>query len=212
MDRFRNKKLTNLIFVLIVCVCHLTHSYIIFRDVGLYDWNFQNTLPVANVSPFILCLTPLIFLFPKKIRKYFFLLVSLLGVGMILSPTIGCVHETVINYKFHPHFLLDYTAHTALFLWGVYLNRSEQIEIDIKSGLLSASIIFGVAMIMMILNVIFDKAYFGLSLNGKHSIYNQKIVDNSYLSALIYLSGLSLVLAAGYGLHKTIDRKMKKIR
>ena len=57
--------------------------------------------------------------------------------------------------------------------------------------------IIGAAFFMMILNVIFDTAFFGLSLNGKHNIYNFVLTDNSYLSAALYFLGLLCVLGLG---------------
>ena len=55
---------------------------------------------------------------------------------------------------------------------------------------------------MMILNVVFDTAFFGLSLNGKHNIYNNVLVLNSYLSAFLYFFGLCGVLLMGFGFSK----------
>ena len=149
---------------------------------------------------------PFIYIMPSKIKKYLYLLVSLLGVGMFLSPTINCIYLTITSFRFHPHFLLDYTAHFALFLWGVYLIRSRQIELNIKDCLISGSIMVGVAICMMIINVIFDTSFFGLSLNGKHNIYNEVIVSNSFLSAFLYLCGLIVVLLSGYLLHRVLNK------
>ena len=143
-------------------------------------------MPYANVSPFMFTVSPLFLLLPKNVRKYCLNLISLLSIGMILSPLVSIVHNIVINYKFHASFLLDYVPHILLSIWGIYIIQSGQVELKIKSSIISGSIIMGVAVIMLILNVILDKSFFGLSLNGKHSIYNQKIVSNSYLSAALY--------------------------
>ena len=82
-------------------------------------------------------------------------------------------------------------------LWGIYIVISDQTVKKVKDYIISGSIIVGVAVVMMILNVIFDTSFFGLSLNGKHNIYNVVLVDNSYLSAFIYFAGLVVVLVAG---------------
>ena len=83
--------------------------------------------------------------------------------------------------------------------WGkTYPSILILMELKVKQSLISGSLIVGVAVIMMILSVIFDTAFFGLSLNGKHNIYNMQIVSNSYLSALIYFSGLVFALCLGY--------------
>ena len=59
---------------------------------------------------------------------------------------------------------------------------------------------------MLLLNVAFDTAFFGLSLNGKHNIYNMVLVSNSYLSACIYFLGVGVVLLLGVALCKIVER------
>ena len=63
---------------------------------------------------------------------------------------------------------------------------------------------------MIILNLIFDTSFFGLSLRGKHSIYNMVLVSNSFLSAFIYFTGLAIVLAISFVLQKILLRVLKK--
>ena len=207
MKYMKNVKITNAIFVLCAVIPYLALVITVYNDVGFYDWNFQNTLPVANVSPFMFVCSPLAIILPKKIKKYFLLLVSLLSVGMFLSSILGCIYNAIINYKFHIHFTYDYVAHISLSLLGVYAIRTKQVELTIRNALISSALIIAVATIMLTLNVIFDTAFFGLSLNGKHSVYNVVLVSNSYLSALIYYIGLSIVLISGYFYCKLLTKK-----
>ena len=93
---------------------------------------------------------------------------------------------------------MDYTAHILLSLFGIYLVRSEQVDLTPVAALISGSVIFGSALLMLILNLIFDTSFFGLSLSGKHNIYNVVLTDNSYISVSLYFIGLSGVLALGY--------------
>lgn len=206
MKHMKNTKRWNLVFTATVFVPYVVHGIIVYLSVGFYDWNFQNLLPTANVSPFMFCLTLLILLLPKRARGHFHLLISLLTVGMFFSSVLGCVYNTVIHYKFHIHFVLDYLSHFALSLFGVYLVRSGQAKPACRASLHSSAIIFGVAFFMMGLNLIFDTAFFGLSLAGKHNIYNNVLVESSYLSAGIYLSALAVVLALGYGYSRICAR------
>jgi hypothetical protein len=157
-------------------------------------------------------LTPIFLLLPKSIRKHTYLLISLLSVGMFFSSIFGCIYNAAIHYKFHFHFVLDYVAHFALSLFGVYLIRSGQVQLNKKNALISACIIFGAAVLMIVLNVIFDTAFFGLSLNGKHNIYNNVLVENSYLSALLYLMGLAVVLVLGYCYSAWVKSKLSAIK
>ena len=207
MKRMRQTKLFNLIFVAAVYIMYLWLCVVVFLDVGFYDWNFQNTLPCANVSPFMFFLMPLALLLPPKFKKRFCLLISLLSVGMLLSAVLGCVSNAVIRYKFHPHFLLDYGAHFVLSAFGVYLVKSGQVELKFRECLISGGLIFGAAACMLLLNGIFGTNFFGLSLTGDHNIYNRVLVESGYLSALIYFCGLSLVLLLGAGYCSLFKRK-----
>ena len=75
------------------------------------------------------------------------------------------------------------------------------------NALFSGLIIVFVATVMLILNLILDTAFFGLSLRGKHNIYNNVLVDDSYLSALLYYIGLCGVLTLGYGFNRILNRR-----
>ena len=209
MKKFTNTKLTNAIFCITIFVLYATFVFVVGLKAGIQDWNFLNTLPVANVSPFMFASMPLYFILPKKVKKYYLTLIALLFVGMFLSVCFSCIYFQSISYKFHFHFLLDYVAHFSLSLWGVYLVKSKQVSLKIKESLIGGSTIVASAVIMMILNVIFDTAFFGLSLNGKHNIYNQVLVSSSYISALIYFSGLIFVLLIGYFTQKLINHSKK---
>ena len=209
MKYMKRVQLTNAIFVSLVFVPYLALLLTIYLDVGLFDWNFTNALPTANVSPFMFCCAPLVLILPKKVKKHFLLLISLLSVGMFLSSVFGCIYNAIIDYKFHIHFTYDYVAHFSLSLFGVYLIKSKQVELNTKNVGISYLLIVGVATLMLVLNLIFDTAFFGLSLNGKHNIYNQVLVDNSYLSALLYYLGLTFVVGCGYLYSKIILKTCK---
>ena len=206
LKRLKNTTLWNRIFSAVIFLCYLYVVIRVYHSVGFYDWNFQNTLPTANVSPFMFTLVGFILLIPTRIRKHLYLLISLLSVGMLLSSVFGCIYNASINYKFHLHFLSDYFAHIALSLWGVYLVKSRQVELTKKNVIASSGIMIGVAFTMLTLNVIFDTAFFGLSLNGKHNIYNNVLTKSSYLSALLYFFGLICVLGMGYGYSYLLSR------
>ncbi|HHX81255.1 MAG TPA: hypothetical protein GX692_09375 [Acholeplasmataceae bacterium] len=210
MKKFTKKELTNFIFIAITFICYIALVVKVFFDVGFNDWNFQNTLPTANVSPFMFFTLPLYYVLPKKIKKYYLLLISLLSLGMFFSVILACIQRISINYRFIPHFLLDYVSHLTLSLWGVYLVKSKQIQFEKKDCLLGGSVIIGVSLIMLIVNTIFDTAFFGLTFNDNYNIYNIVLVNNPYLSALIYVVGLSVTLLLGYFFQKIINRKLSK--
>ena len=64
-----NKKI-NIIFPIIIFMCYMHSVYSIYKSVGINDWNFQNTLPTANVSPFTFTIIFVNLFLPQKISKY----------------------------------------------------------------------------------------------------------------------------------------------
>ena len=198
MKYFTNSFVTTLILSVICFACYAATVWIVYSDVGLYDWNFRNTLPTANVSPFMFCTLPLFSVLPKRIKKYWSALIALLSFGMFVAFVLACAFRAIIHYKFHAHFLLDYVSHLALSLLGVYLVRSKQVELGKTECLIGSGSIVFVAFTMLILNVVLGTAFFGLSLKGDYNIYNMVIVSNAYLSAALYFIGLVAVLTAGY--------------
>ena len=208
MKYMKNEWLWNGVFVFFTCLCYGYLVAYFYFDVGVKDWNFLNTLPVANVSPFMFFFSPFILFSPKKIRGYLFALVSLLSVGMALSFIVGCVANAAVHYKIHFHFIADCMAHILLSLWGIYLIKTKQTSISKKNCLIASAVIFGVALTMVGFNLVFDTAFFGLSLKGKHNIYNNVLVENSYLSAFVYFLGLGAVLFLGFALQKILLVKL----
>lgn len=211
MKYMKNTKLWSFVFCSAIFLLYISLVIKIYKDVGPYDWNFRNTLPVANVSPFMFGIIPILLILPRKIKNHLLLLISLLTFGMFFSVVMGCVFNAIRNYKFHLHFMLDYFAHILLSLFGIYLIRSRRVEFNFKNCVISSSVILAVAVTMMGLNVIFDTSFFGLSLNGKHNIYNNVLVSNSYLSALLYFTGLIVVLALGGIISKIFNKESLKI-
>ena len=209
LKKLKNTFLWNIIFISVIFLFYVSVVVTALIRNGPNDWNFQNTLLTANISPFVFTICPIYLFLPMKIRKYFGALISLLTVGMILSPSIGCIYFFSISYKYHFFFSLDYITHFIFALFGIYLIQSKQVELNIKNSLIGGSLIIGVCLIMLIINLMADTAFFGLSLRGKHNIYNQVITDNSYLSALIYFSGLLIVLCVGFLFQKLLQKFIK---
>lgn len=204
-----HRLLVNLLLAVIVVASYLYIVRYMYYDVGLDDWNFKNTLPTANVSPFMFCLTPIILVMPKAIRQYFMTLVALLSFGMLVAGLGGALSYMSRHYVFHWHITFDCAAHVFISLWGIYLVNSGQVELTPKKALCGGAIIVGVAMVMLILNSIFKTAFFGLSLYGEHNIYNNKIFESGFISAFAYFTGLCFVLLAGYFYQKILNIRKK---
>jgi hypothetical protein len=147
---------------------------------------------------------------PKAIRKYLLTLVALLSFGMAVAGLGGALGFMLRNYKFHWHTTMDCLAHILISLWGVYIVKSGQVELTPKKAIRSGAIIVSVAFIMFVLNLIYHKAFFGLSLYGEHNIYNVRLFENGVVSAIAYFLGLCLVLSTGYFYQKIINLRKER--
>jgi hypothetical protein len=197
-------------FVALVFLPYVYCSLSIMKSAGVDDWNFKNTLPVANVSPFTFFLCPLSLVLPKRIGKYFMTMISLLSVGMLVSGAFTCIFNYMRDYTFYLTFFLDVFEHVTLSLFGVYLVYSEEASLKKRDALIGGGIIVFAAVLMLIVNLIFRTSFFGLSLYGEHNIYNNVLCESGILSAAIYFAGLIGVLALGYLYHKALTKYLYK--
>ena len=69
------KAIVNLTLVMMIFASYFYIVRYMYYDVGVNDWNFKNTLPTANVSPFMFNITLVVWILPKAIRKYFMTLI-----------------------------------------------------------------------------------------------------------------------------------------
>ena len=201
-----NQKWLNVFFPILVFLPYLYGVIYMYIDVGVQDWNFLNTLPTANVSPFMYCLTLLTIVMPRKGKEYVYTLIALLSLGVFCAGMLSCVSNALRDYAFHWTIVLDAFAHVVLSLFGVYLVKSGQASIAIKHSVLSGLLIVGVAVVMLVLNLIFHTSFFGLNLYGNHNIYNMVLFANGYVSAVMYFVGLCAVLAIGYVYQKLLQQ------
>ena len=205
LQYIKNTRFFSIAFPFFIFAAYVVCVIKIGIEAGVKDWNFTNTLPTANVSPFMYCLTPFIFLFPKKIQRYLLTLTAMLALGVLCAGLLTCIFNIVRHYAFHWQIALDSLAHIALSLYGVFLVKSKQVEFDVKTYFISGAIIIAVADVMLILNLILHTSFFGLSLYGNHSIYNVVLCKNGYLSAGLYFGGLCLVLFLGVVYQKLLN-------
>ena len=67
----KNEKIANICFCASIFVLYITTVIIAYIKNGLYDWNFLNTLPTANVSPFMFFLLSFGVCFTKELETLF---------------------------------------------------------------------------------------------------------------------------------------------
>lgn len=209
--RIKNPERWNLPFCAVIFVLYAIDLIEIYKSVGFYDWNFTNSLPTANVSPFTFTCVGLSFLFPKKIRYRFLTLISMLSVGMFIAGVLECVNSVFEERAFNRVIATDSTIHLIISLYGVFLIAHKQVSVDTKNVLVSGIMLVCVALCMLILNVIFRTSFFGLSVYGEHNIYGVVFSKSGTWSALLYFTGLCAVLLLGSFCQKTVARKAERI-
>ena len=206
MHYMKNCRTVNTVFFLLTTLIYWVYVLMAYLQVGSKSIYFHGVLATANVSPFMFTVLPIIYFSRGKLKEHLYLLISLLSVGMFFSPIFNAISYAVSGVPFHVLPVLDYVGHLSLSLWGIYLVRSGQVTLNPKKALTSGLVIVGVADIMLVLNLIFDTAFFGLSLKGKHNIYGNVLTENSYLSAIIYFAGLAVILLLGYASARLIEK------
>ena len=204
------KEVVNVVFVVAIFVPYVYCVIAMYLDVGAHDWNFTNTLPTANVSPFTYCLAVISLFLPKKLQPYLFNLFALLSFGMVCAGSLSCISFALRRYAFHLTIAFDCLSHVLVSLWGVYLVKSGQAELSVKKSIQSGAIIVAVAIGMLLTNLAFDTAFFGLSLTGKHNIYNFVLCESGTWSAILYFIGLHVVLFVGYFYQRLLQGKRRK--
>ncbi len=206
----KKSKFVNSVFSMTIFLLYLFCLVSIYLDVGFYDWNFQNALPTGNMSPFMYTLVFISLVLPQNIKKYVFSLVGLLSFPMLCAGLISCIGYIIRDYTFHLTIFLDAFIHVLLSIFGVYLAKSKQIDFkNNKVLIISGGLILLVANIMIIVNLIFKTAFFGLSMYGDHYIYNLVLVESSIFNAIIYILGAVIVLFIGYFYQKILNKSDK---
>ena len=69
--KINQNKLLDILFPVSIFLIYLFYLTRIFLDVGFSDWNFQNALPTANVSPFMFSTVLIICILTSDIKKIF---------------------------------------------------------------------------------------------------------------------------------------------
>ncbi len=82
IDKLKKTKIVNIAFILVIYSLYLFVVIRMLTNVGVKDWNFQNTLPTANVSPFMFNIVFISLFLPKKVKKVIYTLVCLLSFGI----------------------------------------------------------------------------------------------------------------------------------
>lgn len=188
----------------------VTYLYIVLNrliECGPANWNFLNTLPTANVSPFMFAVTSICFIFPKSIRKYLFALISCLSFGMFMAGSLELIVQIARRYPFYFVYSVDALAHLTLSLYGIYLTEIEEVKLKSFTTLIGSLSIVATALVMLVINLFTGYAFFGLGFKGNHNIYNMVLTSSPILSCLIYFGGLMSVLAVGWGIQVLINRK-----
>lgn len=194
------------IFIILPYVAIIIYQY---KHCGPDDWNFKNTLPLANMSPLMFTLSLVALLPIKKIKNVIHPLYCLLYVGMVGSALASCIFFAVNASHCNFYVAMNSVSHVAIALYAIYLLVTKQVVFDKKTLIRSISVIYGIVVIVIVLNLIFKTDFFGLTFTEKYNIYGTQIIKNPYLSAVVYFVCLNIVIFSSYFLSKLIDKKAK---
>jgi len=196
------RKFCDIDFPALIFILYFIEIVLLLVDVKIEDWSYLTLLPLGNVGPFMFFTLPFYFLLPKKVRKYVLTLVALLSPAMLLYGIMRGVTLVVAGTKAYASYVLDIICHVVFAVYGVYLVRSEQVDIDIKRSLIAGAILFGVSILMLILNAIFRTSFFGLSVYGEHNLYNIIYIKSAVLSIFVFFIAFAALLTIGYFFQK----------
>lgn len=203
-------KLSNIIFSFIIFIPYIVLLYFAYKMSKQYNINaFVYSLPISNISPLMFTLTIVALIDIKILKKSIYNLYAYLIIGMGLAALLSDIGSLVQGIPYNIYRTMDSISHVSMSLFGIYLVLSNQIEINKKSFIKAVITIYSIVLTIIIINLIFDTSFFGLSLRGKHNIYQLVLTSNSFISLLIYITGLFGVLIVSYFIQKLIIKKIK---
>jgi len=199
------RKFSDVDFPFLIFVLYFIELVLLIVDLGFENLSFLNALPTGNVGPLMFFTLPFAFLLPKKARKYYHTIVALLSPVMLIFGVFCSISFIVMAKAFYATNLLDILCHAIFSVYGIYLVRSKQVDFEVKRNLVAGGCLLGVPLLMLILNAIFQTAFFGLSVYGDHNIYNIIFPKSAAVSIVLYFVMLAVALVAGYFYQKAMD-------
>ena len=196
------RKISDIDFPSLIFILYFIEIVLLLVDVGFKDWSYLTLLPLGNVGPFMFFTLPFYFLLPKKARKFALTIVALLSPAMLVYGIMRGVALVVAGTKAYASYVLDILCHVVFAVYGIYLVRSEQVDLDVKRSLISGGILLGVSVLMLILNAIFKTSFFGLSVYGNHNLSNIIFLKSAVLSIFVYFIALAALMTVGYFFQK----------
>ena len=192
-----NPKIVNMIFIIINVILFIIYYLNEFKRQG--DRFISKTFD--QISPFTFTTLPLSYLFNKKVRDAQFSCVALLSVGMFVAMLItpqqafwaaNRAESTLL-------FITDTLLHLNCSLFGVYLVASGQVKLNAKCFRNASIYIYSVILFVVLMNTAFHLNYFGMGPYSKYAIYMFKFFNTYWMTLLVYVLGVSVVLAIGFG-------------
>ena len=204
-----NKKIGNLIFIVLDVLFFLGWTYASYQRGGLKD----GYLTLDNISPFIMTLIPLTPLLSEKVKKYCYSAIAFLWMGMFIALSISPEHSYIFSFTHEASFLYatEAACHLIASLFGIYLIISEQVKCDFDHLVKAAVCLYSVIGLGVILNFLFHKRHFQMSPHGNYSIYMIDIFGSFTATFTAYLFGVLLVLIIGMQSGFIFNKMVSKI-
>ena len=203
-----NKKIGNIIFIVIDVVFFLGWNYAAFQR----GWLADGFMTLDNITPFTLTLIPFTLLLNEKVKSYCNSAIAFLWIGMFLALSISPEHSYIFSFAHEANFTLSTEAacHLIASLYGIYLIISGQVKCDFDHLVKAVVCMYSVIGFGVILNYIFHTRNFQMDPYGNYSIYMIDIFGSFGATLAAYLLGVLLVLIigmqVGYALNKSVSK------
>ena len=203
-----NKKIGNIIFIVIDVLFFLGWNYAAFQS----GWLSDGFMTLDNITPFTLTLIPFTLLLNEKVKSYCNSAIAFLWVGMFLALSISPEHSYIFSFTHEANFILstEMACHLIASLYGIYLIISGQVKCDFNHLVKAVICMYSVIGFGVILNYIFHTRNFQMDPYGNYSIYMIDIFGSFGATLAAYLLGVLLVLIigmqSGYFLNKMVSK------
>ena len=200
LKKNNHHRLINTIFASIILILHTCD--IIFSAIEGNGLNLKNVTPISNISPFIFTIIALTIFLPCRINKYIYKYIAIFQWALFIAafyvPIAALIKQDSTYFSFA---IFDSVAHIVTAAFCYYLRKTKQVDVSFKEFGYISLITSSLVVVVIIINLICHTNFFGLNFYGNHNIYGSVIVEDGFLSAFIYLSGLALALWSGYFLY-----------
>ncbi len=196
-----NDNLILFLLSLIIVIAYILT--ILFSIKPAFGYNMQFVYPISNVSPFLFTLVFISIFLSSKYKHILYKFFIMFWIAMLIAAfftSFLCLIQSFPSYNF---IYTDVYSHATFFLLTYYIIKNNIVKLSKKDFIYSYIFILCLILLIVIINLIFNRSFFGLALNDLCNIYGYKLFINPYTNLILYTLGLSIIMYGNYLLYKT---------